>query len=215
MASLATGAFSKGDMMARGKKLEANPGDVERKGRPRKPKVKDTLRKYTEAEQAEARQRLCDAHDQQLSTHGLLRSQAKTVTKAIAEVATMTGTSKKSVRWGLENRKRPPSEIDAETRERTRVAKYFGMPIGTQLGIDFDGRSVADKVETDGASDEFVSSIERASQEGHAAGAAGRDQEHTYEGGSPEELAYAAGWRAGQEEITDKFRSATHEPAHA
>lgn len=186
-------------------------GDGEKKsGRPRKPKVKDTLRSYTDAEKAEAKQRLCDAHDLQLSTHGLLRNQAKEVTKAIAEVATMTGEPKKSVRWGLENRKRPPAEIDSENRSRTRIAKFFGLAIGTQIGMFDDGKSVADKVEIADAQQ-----VDHAKEAGYAAGKAGADLEHNHAEGSPAALAFEVEWRRGQRENLSTIGTGAAAEAHA
>lgn len=191
-----------------------------RGGRPRKPKVRDTMRSFTDQEKLEAKNRAITAHSEYLSKQGEMRNQAKAVTAAIKEVASMTGMSKKSVRWALENRRREPSEIDAETRERTRMAQFFGMPIGSQLGLDLDGKSIADKLETAEQPADGMSSTERAHAQGYAVGKAAGDPQHDYEEGSPEELAYTAGWRQGQDENAGRIGqkpmpAPTHEPAHA
>jgi len=187
-----------------------------KRGRPRKPKVKDTLRAYSDAEKDEARQRLNDAHDLQLSIHGQLRNQAKAVTKGIAEVAKMTGEEKGAVRWGVENRKRDPKEIDAEHRARTRIARFFKIPIGTQIGLFDDGATVAAKIENADAA-----AIEATKQAGYAAGRAGFDLEHKHAEGSPAALAFEVEWRRGQRENLSNIGNGsppqpTHpEPAHA
>lgn len=191
-----------------------------RRGRPRKPKVKDSLRSFTDQEKVEAKNRAITAYADYLSKQGEMRNAAKGVTAAIKEVASMTGATKKSVRWALENRRREPSEIDAETRERTRIAQFFGMPIGSQLGLDLDGKSVAEKLETGEQPIDAMSSTERAHAMGYAVGKAAGDPQHDFDEGSPEELAYTAGWRQGQDENAGRIGqkpmpAPTHEPAHA
>lgn len=186
------------------------------RGRPRKPKVKDALRSYSDQEKTEAKNRAITAYTEYLSAQGTMRNRAKAVTSTIKEVATMTGMSKAAVRWALENRQRDPKDIDTETRERTRMALFFGMPIGTQLGMEFDGQSVAEKLETGEQPTDGMSSTERAHAQGYAVGKAAGDKQHDYDEGSPEELAYTAGWRQGQDENAGKFsKQPTHEAAHA
>lgn len=198
---------------------ETPAAEGERKpGRPRRPKVKDTIRTYTEQEKTEAKNRAITAYAEYLSKQGAMRNSAKAVTAAIKEIATMTGDSKKAVRWALENRNREPKDIDAETRERTRMAQFFGMPIGSQLGLFADGESVASKVEGGNGAMSTEESLKRARLDGVQAGLDGKSREagnpHQVVG-SPEYLAWDNGWLEGQAENVAKFKQPTHEPAHA
>ena len=61
---------------------------------------------------------------------------------------------------------------------------------------------------------------QRAHAQGYAVGKAAGDPQHTYDEGSPEDLAYTAGWRQGQDENAGRIGqkpmpAPTHEPAHA
>lgn len=64
------------------------------------------------------------------------------------------------ITWYLRQKKRDVSEIDRETAARNRIARIMGLPIGTQLGMFDDGRSVADHAETYHAGDDTLPSME-------------------------------------------------------
>ncbi len=89
--------------------------------------------------------------------------------RAILKEAAAAGCDKDAIVWLVKSRKREPSDIDYETRQRNRIARIMGLPIGTQLGLFDDGETVAAKVDKDALQKDGD-----AFEEGKAAGAAGR-----------------------------------------
>lgn len=86
------------------------------------------------------------------------------------------GYEARDIDWLMDALDREPDEIDAETARRTKLAKFYGLPIGSQLGFDLtSGLSVATAVEN---------------------GEMLADADSDFEEGSPQELAYSAGIRA-------------------
>jgi hypothetical protein len=176
-----------------------------KRGRAAKPV--EPPRTYTAAQKQEARERLELAHDELLSLQGQMRNKAGQVAKLVAECAKIQTVSKKTLRWGLENRKRDAAEIDMETKERNRVAQFFGLKLGTQLGL-FEGpegtTSLATQIEIDanaakGGKDLAGSqtSIDSAKHQGKIDGERG-DYKNAFDEGSPEFLAYDAEYKAAQ-----------------
>lgn len=103
--------------------------------------------------------------------------------------------------WWLNNKDRDPAEIDRETRNRTRIARIMELPIGTQLGLLEDGMTVATAIDNDKAV--TTAEIDQIKELGFRAGKAGKPAiENPYldKEGSPEDLAWAGGWRDGQAE---------------
>ena len=176
-----------------------------KRGRAAKPV--EPPRTYTAAQKQEARERLELAHDEYLSLQGQLRNKGGQVSKLIAECAKIETISKKSLRWGLENRKKDAAEIDAETKERNRSAQFFGLKLGTQLGL-FEGpegtTSLATQIEIEanaakggkGLAGSQVS-IDSAKHQGKIDGERGAYQ-NAFDEGSPEFLAYDAEYKAAQ-----------------
>ena len=173
-------------------------------------------RTYTEAQKREARERLEVMHEEMLSAQGAMRNKAGQLKKLVAECASIEGISQSAIRWGLANRKRDAAEIDNETRERTRAARFLNIKIGTQLGL-FDtgeakGRSVGDQVERDrhaakGGTGKPASkaSIEAAKKQGALDGKLGKGFNCKHADGSPEFLAYSASYSTEQAALAAKL----------
>lgn len=187
---------------------------VPKRGKAAKPV--EPPRVYTAAQKKEARERLEICHDELGAIQGSLRNKAGQMKKLVAECASVEGVSQASIRWALSNRKRDPQEIDNETRERTRAARFFNIKIGTQLGL-FDtgegkGRSVGDQVERDenasrGGTGKAASkaSIEAAKKQGASDGKLGKGFNCKHPDGSPEYLGYAGAYRSEQEALAAKL----------
>jgi hypothetical protein len=181
-----------------------------KRGRAAKPV--EPPRTYTAAQKQEARERLELAHDELLSLQGSLRNKAGQVAKLVAECAKIEAVSKKTLRWGLENRKRDAAEIDMETKERNRVAQFFGLKLGTQLGL-FEGpegtTSLATQIEIDANVAKggkglagSQASIDSAKHQGKIDGGRG-EYKNAFDEGSPEFLAYDAEYRAAQAKLAE------------
>lgn len=68
--------------------------------------------------------------------------------REVLKSAKKQGVDQTAITWWLQNKKREPDEIDRETRNRNRVAKLMGMPIGTQLGLFEDAPPAGTTVAT-------------------------------------------------------------------
>lgn len=73
--------------------------------------------------------------------------QKQGVYRSVLKDAKQAGVDQGAIAWWLGARKREPDEIDRETRARNRVAQLMNLPIGTQLGLFEDGRTVATTIE--------------------------------------------------------------------
>lgn len=69
--------------------------------------------------------------------------------RAVLKDAKKAGVETDSITWWIHARKREPGDIDRETRARNRVAKLMNLPIGTQLGLFEDCKTVATAIEDD------------------------------------------------------------------
>lgn len=91
----------------------------------------------------------------------------------------------------IEHSKRDPEELAREVREINRLAKLAGIPIGYQLGLFEDGRSVATAIEDDAGDP-----LKKLEAEGYVAGKAGKTMStcgHAEE--TPEHDAFLKGWK--------------------
>lgn len=140
------------------------------------------------------------------------------LSKEIAACAKVTGFEKDDIKWGLEQRERPVEEIDAETRRRTRIAGYFKMKIGGQLGLLEDGTSVADMSERDKLKDSDPQILAACEAQGQQAGIDGANYAScAYPEGSKRRAKWQAGWKLGNAENAPAAttKQPTHESAHA
>jgi hypothetical protein len=115
---------------------------------------------------------------------------------------------------GLALSKLEPEEIDRQFRETNWTLKMMGIPVGTQLGLFDDGKSVAThledaKLKANGTHNgnghaKIVTrdQLRGAKAKGRIAGKAGKfPTDNPHEDGSPLFLAWAAGWQIEQEKL--------------
>ena len=68
--------------------------------------------------------------------------------RAVLKSAKDAGVDPDAVRWWIKARKQEPEDLDREIMWQNRMAKVMGLPIGTQLGVDFDtGETIASTVD--------------------------------------------------------------------
>lgn len=113
--------------------------EPKKRGRPRKAQLPlsnvtdETIRLHTDA--------ICIAErDVRLAREKL---------KAKKDAAKEAGVTLSDVAWFIRAKERDVRDIDAETRRRNRLAKIMNLPLGTQLGLFEDGKTVASKIEDD------------------------------------------------------------------
>ena len=87
------------------------------------------------------------------------------------------------VNYALYLRKTDPEQALEQHRQQLRIAKWLAHPIGSQASFDLD------------------QPVDRAFDEGKAAGLAGLNQESSYHPGSPEGQRWIDGWNSGQETL--------------
>jgi hypothetical protein len=141
--------------------------------------------------------------------------------RAALKAAKSDGVDPGVVTWYLRTKKRELQEVDFETRQRNRVAIIMKLPIGVQLGLFDNGKTVASIVEgeqIDGNAKaekkrSTKATIKAATEAGKKAGAAGHNMEHDHEDGSPEALAFEGAWKEAQAALAQKTFGATGAPA--
>lgn len=106
------------------------------RGRPRNPAppsnvTDETIRQHV-AKCLTAHGEMQTARDELSQKTGAYRAKLKDAKKAGVDPDTIT--------WYIAARRREPADIDRETRDRNRMARIMGLPIGTQLGLDFTGK---------------------------------------------------------------------------
>lgn len=120
--------------------------------------------------------------------------------RAALKEAKKAGVSTQAISWYQATRNRDPEEVDRETRERNRLARVMGLPIGTQLGLFDDGGTVA------GAVDQAKIAAEQAGEkqpgdafnEGLLAGKDGKAlSTNPFEEGTPSFDDFERGWGEG------------------
>ncbi len=135
------------------------------------------------------------------------------------EAVKTTGFSNDAVSWFIENRERSPEDIDAETRDRNRVAKFMNMPIGGQLGLLEDGSSVADMTERDRMKDSDPQILAACEAQGMEAGEGATNfNTNPYPEGSKRAGKWGKGWLVGNAKNAPDAavtKQPTHESAHA
>ena len=104
----------------------------------------------------------------------------------------------------LADQKLDPNDVNRKIANYNRYARLMGMPIGTQFGLFTDGQTVATKVDngadkspaTERMTDRMRTAI---NEDGFKAGFNGRNLDtNPYEDGSPDFLAWSAGWNEAQ-----------------
>lgn len=182
--------------MARKMKLGAPKGAADttpkKRGRPKKAQLPlsnvtdETIRLHTDAIVAADR-------DVRLAREKL---------KAKKEAAKEAGVTLSDVTWFMRAKDRDVRDIDAETRRRNRLAKIMNLPLGTQLGLFEDGKSVASKIEDDKiaataarAKIPTLADLQAAREAGDKAGREGKS-DNPHPEGSPLGLNWEEGRRA-------------------
>lgn len=142
--------------------------------------------------------------------------------RAALKAAKSDGVDPGVITWYLRTKKRELQEVDFETRQRNRVAIVMKLPIGVQLGLFDNGKTVASIVDgeaiaTNGKAAKKTRSsaktIAAAKLAGSKAGSAGENMEHDFEDGSPEALAFESAWKDAQQALARKTFGATGAPA--
>ena len=79
------------------------------------------------------------------------RDEAKTLDsqfRSVLKSAKAAGVDPDAVRWWLKARKMEPEDLDREILWQNRLARVMRLPIGTQLGVDFEtGETIATQVD--------------------------------------------------------------------
>lgn len=124
--------------VARGKKSDkARPAAIETKQTPGNV-TDETIEEFARKAVAAYRE-LEKRQAEAKSANGTYRS--------ILKDAKNNGVDQDSIAWYIRQLKREPDDIDRETRNRNRIARVMGLPIGTQLGLFGDGTTVATVVD--------------------------------------------------------------------
>lgn len=178
--------------MRLGPKVETTKAEPKKRGRPRKAQLPlsnvtdETIRLHTDAIVAADR-------DVRLAREKL---------KAKKEAAKEAGVTLSDVTWFMRAKDRDVRDIDAETRRRNRLAKIMNLPLGTQLGLFEDGKSVASKIEDDKiaataarAKIPTLADLQAARDAGDRAGREGKS-DNPHPEGSPLALNWEEGRRA-------------------
>ena len=179
--------------MRLGPKVETTKAEPKKRGRPRKAQLPlsnvtdETIRLHTNA---------IVAADREVRL-------AREKLKAKKEAAKEAGVTLADVAWFIRAKDRDVRDIDAETRRRNRLAKIMNMPLGTQLGLFEDGKTVASKIEDDkiagaprpSASIPALAELRAAREAGDKAGREGKS-DNPHPEGSPLGLNWEEGRRA-------------------
>ncbi|TAD89890.1 MAG: hypothetical protein EAZ99_07825 [Alphaproteobacteria bacterium] len=87
--------------------------------------------------------------DHQTEIARAAQAKVRATKKRLLSLGKALGFDPSQVDWAIQARKQEPEDIDRETRKRTEMARLLSIPLGTQLGLDFDGVSVATKIDTE------------------------------------------------------------------
>lgn len=180
--------------------IDPDPAPKRGRGRPKAPPppsnvTDETIKEFCDRALA-AKIELEKAEEEAKSKRGIYRQVLKDAKKA--------GVDQDAIAWWLAARKREPDDIDRETRNRNRIARLMGLPIGTQLGLWDDGESVATKAENDRAGADAAGTKADAYADGLARGKAGKPMgDHGYTGELEDE--YERGWKDGQYQIVQSM----------
>ena len=182
-------------------------GDAPAKKRGRPAKAPEPQVSASDEQKREAMERLIDADKHRLDAkakfdqaHSRYRSEFKQTTK-------ITGFTKEAVSWYMRSRNAEPHEIDAEMRDRARIAAFMNMASGFQSTFNF---SVNDPAPTNAPTDD----LKAANEQGYMAGDTDRPQANPYPEGSPRCVAWDAGYMQRQVEIAKGMGNGSAE-AHA
>jgi hypothetical protein len=138
--------------MARTMRADTDPQNQQadeqprRRGRPSKHPLPiggnvsdETIEEFAQRALA-ARLELEAAQTKQKTANGVYRNVLKSAKAA--------GVDEDCIAWWIKERKREPEDINREIQWRNRIARIMGLPIGTQLGVDFEtGETVASQVD--------------------------------------------------------------------
>lgn len=176
----------------------------------------------SDAQKREAMDRLVEAAKKRDLKKKDFDAAASSYRALVREACKITGYSKEAVSWYMESRNRDVAEIDAETRERNRIAQFMNLPIGSQLGMFADGKSVASQTPTerDATKDkdpQVLAACEAQGMQASLDGASFNSCEFPLN--SKRRERWQKGWELGQkqraEEIGKAGKAPTHEAAHA
>jgi hypothetical protein len=145
----------------------------------------------TEEQKRAALERLYDAAKERKAKKAAFDSAHGSYRKAFDEVVKVTGHTKKTVSWHMENRDREPHEVDAEMRDIARIAQWTNMASGFQASFTF-----ATTEPTNQPSDDIAA----ATEQGRMAGDSDRPVENPYPEGSPRHEAWQTAYIARQGE---------------
>jgi hypothetical protein len=158
---------------------------------------------------AAAKRDLEDAQTVVSSKNGIFRAALKAFKKQGGDPDAMTR--------ALALKKLEPDEVTAGFRNLNNYLRWIGIPVGSQLGLFDDGRTVAHHVDNDkidAAKDaEFEkrpitteASLRAAKTAGFDGGSSGNGLgDNAYEAESPEGLAWSAGWKEAQAAIASRM----------
>lgn len=106
--------------------------------------------------------------------------------RAVLKSAKDAGVDPDAIRWWLKARKQEPEDLDREIMWQNRMATVMGLPIGTQLGVDFEtGETIA-------------STVDKAQMRRSRGGAKGKPRGKKGNGVADVRAAYALGVDAGR-----------------
>ena len=155
--------------------------------------------------------------DLEIANHA--RAAANSAYRTQLKAAKKAGINIDALTKALALQKREPDDVTKEFTDLNRYLAWLGIPVGTQLGLFDETRTVAT------AAEDFAkrpisteASIAKAKTEGFDAGHEAKNKaENPYEEGSPEALAWDAEWDRAQEKRARSLgrKAPTHEPAHA
>jgi ribosome modulation factor len=131
--------------------------------------------------------------------------QAQAAYRADLKAAAKAGVSSKAIAETIAISKREPEEVGREFAALNEMLRIAKIPIGVQLGLFADGKSIGDKVDADQVARQAPATaddIEVAKEKGYIAGKAGKPVEsNPYpDDGSLEHLAWIGRHRDAQAE---------------
>jgi hypothetical protein len=144
----------------------------------------------TEEQKREAMDRLYSAAKARKEKKAAFDSAHGTYRKAFDEACKLTGHTKKTMSWHMENRDREPHEIDAEMRDIARIAQWTNMASGFQASFSFG----------DAPTNQPSDDIAAAREQGRLAGDSDRPQENPYPEDDPRNAAWQGAYLGRQAE---------------
>lgn len=172
--------------------------------RGRKAKSEPAPVQATEQQKREAMERLIDAHkamELAKAEHDKKRSSYRAIFK---ETKRITGFTDDALSWYMKSRKAEPHELDAEIRERARIAKFMGLPVGFQAAFDFDA---SEPVET---TDDDEGALQAANAQGFEAGmSSDKPEANPYPAGTKRAEQWQRGYESGMKQIAARMGGKT------